>query len=73
MTQFTTTTTCTCPSSQTTSTLDGITTADGCYCGPTEEEEEEPTTEIPMVDERDLYIDEFDEEIVNKMNLLRFY
>merc|ERR1712228_859082 len=64
MTTSTTTTTCTCPSSsQTTSSSDGVTTPDGCYCGPSDEEEE-PTTDMPMMDERQLIVDEFDEEIV---------
>ena len=72
-TTTTTTTTCTCPSSsQTTSSFDGVTTSDGCFCGPSDEEEE-PTTDMPIMDERQIIVDEFDEEIVKKMNLLRFY
>jgi len=28
---------------------------------------------MPIMDERQIIVDEFDEEIVKKMNLLRFY
>merc|ERR1712079_601831 len=73
-TTTTTTTTCTCYSTNSMATSTdgvGMTTTDGCYCGPVDEE---PVTDMPLImDERDVIVDSFDEEIMEKMNLLKFY
>merc|ERR1712048_1246703 len=42
-----------------------------CYCGSKEEiEEAESTTDMPMINDRDMIVDKFDEEIVRKINLI---
>jgi len=52
-------------------TLSDDSTTDGCICEPIDEE---PVTDTPLImDERDLIVDKFDEEILKKMNLMRFY
>merc|ERR1711872_928763 len=67
----TTCTCCTTDSISSSTVSSDFSTPDGCYCEPVDDE---PVTDMPLdVRVEDILVDSFDEEILKKMNLIKFY